>query len=293
MDILALIAAFGGGVLGACLGALPAFILTGVVAIAGGVVALAGGADLAVGHIAFGSILGPHIAFAGGVAAAAYAGKTKKLSSGTDIVSSLNGLGDPMTLIVGGIFGVFGFIVCYLLGDVLKLNTDLPGLTVIISALVARFAFGTTGLIPKAPEGTTRKYISSGNALVCNAVIGIGLGAAVSYVYASLVASGIDPAVLGIFPVVCFGISATSLIFTQTGFATPATHHITLIAALATVLSGNPIMGVVFGLCTAVFCDFVANTFNSHTDTHIDPPAMTIFIFTFIVNVLFGTGFFL
>ncbi len=91
MDIFALIAAFGGGVLGACLGALPVFILIGVVATVGGVVTLAGGADLSITYIAFGSLLGPHITFAGGVAAAGYAGSRKKLSSGTDIVSSLSG----------------------------------------------------------------------------------------------------------------------------------------------------------------------------------------------------------
>lgn len=42
------------------MGALPAFILTGVIAIAGSVAAMAGGADMTVGFIAFGSYLGPH-----------------------------------------------------------------------------------------------------------------------------------------------------------------------------------------------------------------------------------------
>ena len=91
MNLFALVASFGGGIIGAYMGALPAFILTGVIAIAGAVAAMAGGADMTVGFIAFGSYLGPHIAFAGGVAASAYAGKTKKLGSGTDILSCLNG----------------------------------------------------------------------------------------------------------------------------------------------------------------------------------------------------------
>ena len=77
MNLFALVASFGGGIIGAYMGALPAFILTGVIAIAGAVAAMAGGADMTVGFIAFGSYLGPHIAFAGGVAASAYAGKTK------------------------------------------------------------------------------------------------------------------------------------------------------------------------------------------------------------------------
>ena len=147
MNLFALVASFGGGIIGAYMGALPAFILTGVIAIAGSVAAMAGGADMTVGFIAFGSYLGPHIAFAGGVAASAYAGRTKKLGSGTDILSCLNGLADPATLLVGGVFGVIGFLIHYLIGTVLHLNTDLPGFTVILSAVIARLVFGSGGLI--------------------------------------------------------------------------------------------------------------------------------------------------
>lgn len=292
MNIFALVAAFGGGIIGAYMGALPAFILTGVVAMVGAGAAMAGGTDMLVGFVAFGSYLGPHVAFAGGVAAAAYAGKKKKLGSGTDILSSLNGLSDPMTLIVGGVFGVFGFLVHYVVGTVLHLNTDLPGITVIISAIVVRFVFGTSGLIGKVGAGEKREYYTAGNGLFCNILLGLGLGTAVGFVYQTLVTSGAGAAVLGSYPILCFGIAAASLIFTQTGFATPATHHIALISALAVAASGNPIMGIVFGILTSLFGDFAGKTFNSHCDTHIDPPALTIFIFTFIVNVLFGAGFF-
>ncbi len=292
MNIFALIAAFGGGIIGAYMGALPAFILTGVMAITGAGVAMAGGSDMTVGFIAFGSYLGPHIAFAGGVAAAAYAGKQKKLGSGTDILSSLNGLCDPMTLIVGGIFGVFGFLVHHLMGSILHLNTDLPGITVIISAIVVRFLFGTGGLVGKAPESEKREYVTSGNGMICNVLLGLGLGTTVGFVYQALVTSGASDAVLGSYPILCFGIAAASLIFTQTGFATPATHHIALIAALAVAASGNPVMGTIFGIIASLLGDFMAKTFNSHCDTHIDPPAFTIFILTFIINAIFGNGFF-
>lgn len=293
MDIFALIAAFGGGMIGAYMGALPVFIMTGMVAIAGATVAMAGGADVTIGFIAFGSYLGPHIAFAGGVAAAAYAGKTKKLSGGgTDILSSLNGLADPMTLIVGGVFGIIGFLIHYVIGAVLHLNTDLPGITVTISAIIARLVFGKTGICGKYEEGEKREFFTGGNGFICNILLGLGIGTAVGFVYQVLVNAGYSAIVTGSFPLVCFGIAATTLIFTQTGFATPATHHIALIAALAAVSSGNPIMGTIFGILTSLFGDFVARTFNSHCDTHIDPPAFTIFIFTFIVNILFGAGFF-
>ena len=80
MSIFELVAAFGGGMFGAAVGALPAFIITGVLAIVCGVVSMAGGDPTStVNVIAFGSFLGPHIAFAGGVAASAFAHK-KSLS---------------------------------------------------------------------------------------------------------------------------------------------------------------------------------------------------------------------
>ena len=293
MDVFALIGAFGGGIIGAYIGALPAFILTGVMAIAGAAAAMAGGADATIAYVAFGSYLGPHIAFAGGVAAAAYAGKKKILKSGADILSPLYGLSDPLTLLVGGGFGVLGFVIHYFVSSVLRLNTDLPGITVIISALIVRFAFGSSGLTGKPESGVKREYITPGKGMFCNVLLGAGIGTGAGFVYQAMVSGGVSQAAIGSFPVLCFGIAAFSLIFTQTGFAVPATHHIALISALAAVTSGNPLMGSVFGILAALFGDFAGKTFNSYCDTHVDPPACTIFIFTFLINVLFGNGFFL
>lgn len=288
MDILSLTAAFGGGLLGACIGALPAFILAGVIAIAGGVATFAGAADLSVGNIAFGSILGPHIAFAGGVAAAAFAAnKRDKLGSGTDILSSLNGTGDYLVLIVGGIFGALGFILNYFYASTLKLQTDTVALSVFTLGVVSRFLLGSSGLIGKFKGEGKRVYFTLGNGLIYNIILGGGIGIAVGYVAGSMKAAGVDAGLLSIFPVICFGISATSLIFTQTGFATPATHHITLPSAAAAVASGNPLMGVVFGIVGSLLGDLAGNTLNSHCDTHIDPPATAIFISMFIINALF------
>lgn len=286
MDILLIIAAFGGGVIGAYMGALPSFILTGIVALAGGITGMAGAADVSVGFIAFGAYLGPHVAFAGGVAAAAYAGRTKKLSSGTDILSSLNGLSDPITLMVGGLFGLIGMCIYQLLASA-AVPTDLPGLTVVILALICRFAFGKTGLIGKYEGKGNREFFTGGKGFACNLMLGLGIGVAVSLIAAKMVESGVSEASMGLFPIICFGIAATSLIFTQTGFACPATHHIALPAASAAVMSGNPVMGIIFGILGAIVGDFVAKTFNSHCDTHIDPPAVTIALLMLFVNLIF------
>lgn len=88
MSIINLIAAFGGGAFAASIGALPAFIMTGVFAVVGAVAGMCGAGDasnILVNYFAFGSFFGPHIAFAGGVAAAAYA--KKKVSARTVLIS--------------------------------------------------------------------------------------------------------------------------------------------------------------------------------------------------------------
>ena len=63
MDILMLIAAFGGGVFGACIGGVTAFIFTGITVVA----AILGGAAGApmIPFVSFGSWFGPHISFCG------------------------------------------------------------------------------------------------------------------------------------------------------------------------------------------------------------------------------------
>ena len=73
LDWTTLLAALGGGALGAAFGALPAFIFTGFAVIAGVAIAAAGGGSQFLADVPFGPVFGPHISFAGGAAAAGYA----------------------------------------------------------------------------------------------------------------------------------------------------------------------------------------------------------------------------
>ncbi|WP_455594049.1 hypothetical protein [Cloacibacillus porcorum] len=293
MDMFALVAAFGGGAFGALLGALPAFIMTGCFALAGALVAAGGGADIGVGFMAFGSFMGPHVAFAGGVAAAAYAGSRGKLKAGNDIVTALNGLGEADVICVGGLFGVIGFVICnLLLMTPLGPITDAVAMTVAISGCIARLAFGKTGLTGKYTGKEPRVWVTGGKGFTYNLMLGAVVGIAVSFVAASMMKAGVPAAALGVFPVVCFGFSAISLIFAQTGFAIPSTHHITLpsgLGALAGMAAWGPcgaILGVLIGILSSLCGDFAANAFNSYNDSHIDPPAVTIFIMTIVVNLI-------
>jgi hypothetical protein len=97
--------------------------------------------------VPFGPVFGPHIAFAGGVAAVAYAGK-RGHANGKDIVTPLITLGRVDVLLVGAGFGALGYL---LHAGVSALpwfggHTDAIAVTVIVSGLIARFAFGTSGL---------------------------------------------------------------------------------------------------------------------------------------------------
>lgn len=291
-DVIPLIAAFGGGIIGAYMGALPAFIMTGIFALIGGLMQAAGiSGDIAVGVMAFGSFLGPHVAFAGGAAASAYAGRRKYTTNGADIVSPLNGLGKSDVLLVGGVFGALGHLLITVIAMVpfLSNHTDQPGCTVFILAIVTRLLFGTTGLTGKYTGSGKREWFSGGEGFGYNVVLGGGIGIAVSFIAASLDGNA---AALGIFPVVCFGFSAITLIFTQTGFAMPATHHITLPAATAAVVGMaawgpyGAFLGVLFGIICSLLGDLVGKSLNSHCDSHIDPPATTIFSMIIVINVI-------
>ncbi|MFZ5967671.1 MAG: hypothetical protein ACOYVK_10945 [Bacillota bacterium] len=278
-----ILVAFGGGILGALVGALPAFIFTGFVGLIGVAVIASGGPATILGDVTFGTLLGPHIAFAGGVAAAAYAANKKKyLESGTDILTPLKKTNDMGVLLVSGIFGILGYLINGLYASI-ALPTDTVALTVFTSGVIARFGFGQTGLFGKysaqgeiaaATELPKRSFIPDGKTLGFVTLYSLGLGLVVSYL--------VD---LTQINVLGFCVSAALLIFVQMGFDIPATHHITLIAGYAAIATGSIFIGAAFAAISGLLCEIVGRTFNSYCDTHIDPPATTIFILSFIIFI--------
>jgi hypothetical protein len=270
MSYSIVLAAFGGGVFGALIGALPAFIFTGLVGLIGVAIIAGGGSDMILGSVVFGTLLGPHIAFAGGVAAAAYeANRKKALSNGMDILTSPSTINnDPMSLLVGGAFGIIGYLLNYLFGY-LEIPTDTVALTVFISGVISRYAFGHTGILGtlQNADGTKRAFFPDKYNLLFIVIYSFGVGAVVSYL--------VD---LTQINVLGFVISAALLMFVQFGFNIPATHHVTLVAGYATVASGSVLVGAVFAVIAGVIGEIMGRTFNNNCDTHIDPPATTIFL---------------
>lgn len=263
INILCLIAAFGGGVFAASIGALPAFIMTGVFSVVGAVAGMCGAGDasnILLNYVAF----GPHVAFAGGVAAAAFAKKKGILENGTDTAAALGGFNQPGVLLVGGVFGVIGYlfkelVVANLFAGTIsnRLITDAPGFTVFCSAILVRLIFGG-----KLRTGT--EVISKEKALFTTLLIGIGYSLVVGGVYLGAIQAGVPiDAFGGVYPSLIFGLAAVGLVFAEMGQPFFGCHHIVIIAAEAAVQSYATtgslyialLMSVIFGTVSAIICD--------------------------------------
>jgi len=269
-DLNLLLAALGGGLFGAAIGGVNAFMFTGLAVMAGvAASAIDPAAAAIINDVAFGPMFGPHVAFCGGVAAAAYlARKGDLIESGKDIATPLIKFGDPGVLLVGAVFGVFGHILNSLWVSI-NLPTDTIALTVVISNSLVRIIWGN-GVFGKVPEGgsllqTTEKnvWVPAQKDIPMLVVMGLGLGAVSAY---SSLATGSN--------VVGFGIAAFSLMFA----GGPVWHHIALPAGSAALATGSILMGAVFGVVGALLGELGARLLFNYGDTHTDPPAFGIFI---------------
>ena len=272
-----LLAAFAGGAFGAALGALPAFIFTGFLVIAGEAANLAAAALVeagavpanelptigVTGSIAFGPLFGPHVAFAGGVAAAAYASKRGYMESGFDYHNAKDiayALGTkPDVLTVGGVFGIFGHWVTTT-SATLALPWDPVAFGVVVSAAAARLAFGYS-LLGDAPAGRfnmkpfedgERRIIGEAATTEGDEALTDGGTADTSrflvepwlphqYKWPNVAMLGLVVGLLGAYAALvtgsaflAFGISAALLVFLNCGVENiPVTHHISLPASTA------------------------------------------------------------
>jgi hypothetical protein len=276
LDWTALLAAFGGGMWGAAIGAVPAFIFTGLLAIVGAVAAISGHTEVV--QIAFGPMFGPHVSFGGGVAAAAFAGSRGFLETGRDVGTPLMGLKRVDVLFVGGVFGAMGWLVNAGLVRGGAANwTDTIALTVLLTAMVARLVFGKTSLIGTVSGPTGRRFRPDDSAKWVSwqqdipHVLSIGL--AVGLIGAFLASgSGLTAGSAEL----AFGIATTVLILMVLGKSVPVTHHIALPAALGVLHGAGFVGGVACGIAGGLLGEVASRVFLIHGDTHIDPPAAGI-----------------
>jgi len=303
-DVLSLLLAAGGGFFAAAIGGLHAFIFTGFLALAGHAIMFAGGSSDFLGFAAFGPLFGPHIAFAAGVAAVAYAARTSNEVGGKDIGVPLIALERPDVLLVGAGFGMLGYIIQFGISKIPGFGslTDSIALTVIISAFIVRLAFGRSSIFGNLPDGAgwgrfaprdDAAWVRWHEKFVPNTVLGFFTG---------LLAAGVCIQLAKFYPqwgeqgaayTLVFGLSAMSLFFLSLGLSFPVTHHMTIIGGLAglkflPIVGGNGIaamfIGAVAGMLSAWCGELFARLWHDHGNTHIDPPAAAIWPMTFIVN---------
>jgi hypothetical protein len=289
--ILLVITALAGGAFGAAIGALPAFVFTGFVvflgegvailrrALTGSIEAVPEGEFAAgiTGVIGFGAITGPHIAFAGGVAASAYAGKKYPEMEpgdwdyhfGKNILYAFGT--KPDILAVGAIFGLLGMLITRVGGALVVVGgttaTDMIAVSVFTTAFIARLAFGYplvgksrgSGLLDMSPfEREEPRAATDGGEVPAEHADRLATEPWLphQYKWSGVTVIGLVGGILGGFIYLQTGsiflgyaISAISLLFLNLGVEKiPVTHHITLVGAVgamvATAAFGDPSAGV-------------------------------------------------
>lgn len=277
--VFGLLAALAGGAVGAAIGGNYAFVLTGFSVLASWGMFAATGDTFGFTYIAFGPFMGPHIAFAGGVAAAIYARYRGYVSDGKDVNSPLAGLGKPDVMLVGALFGVLGYVGQIGISQIpwFGSNTDSVALTVLLSNLLARFLFGglpghglahgslhnpelfhegATSFPAKIKPGPNGRWLEwqerPGQLVTIGALFGMFAGAVSLFlaadVGARLTSMGFDNSLAAANAnSFCFGVSAIIILFLITNRNMPVQHHVTNIAGLAAVQFFPLFMGSSFG----------------------------------------------
>lgn len=276
-DLVAIIAALGGGAFGAAIGPLPAFVFTGFMVIAGEAAVLAGGDGAITDQVAFGPVFSPAVSFGGGVAATAYAARMGYMDGfQTDYHQAKNivqALGTrPDVLAVGAAFGLLGWWL-QIVSETLALPYDPIAMGVVLSAIFHRLVLGYSvigtirgrNVLDMSPfERGERRSATDGGDVVRPGTDAGGSTAqpgrfAVEpclphqYRWGHVATIGAFAGILGGWiaiatgsPFLAFGISAASLLFLNLGIEkTPVTHHITLpagTAALAVMASGDAVV---------------------------------------------------
>lgn len=284
------VGAAGGGALGAALGGLLAFSLLGAVTIGAALVATTASSTL-LASVAFGSVLGPHVMFAGGVAAAAYATHRGLHPSGRDIALPLIVYNNAPVLLIGAAFGVLGQLLARLIGAVPAFSdsagtpiaiTDPIAVSVLLTALLATAVWRRGAVDQPARQVWLPWQRDLTQVLILAAMTGCATGA----IYLAWPESS-----RGVVALFVYGISALSLLALVFDKAVPVTHHITLPSALAAGLVAEQVASegwillaaVVGGASGALFAELWARTVLVRSQVHIDPPAFAIAV---VVSVL-------
>lgn len=276
--------------------------------------------------IGFGVVLGPHVAFGGGAAALAYATRRGYLDTDFEYHQAkevTRGLGSkPDVLAVGGLFGIVGYWIATLSATV-SVPVDPVALGVVGSALIHRAVLGYS-LVGASPQHWfdmspyTQAQTAETETLADGGTTAVEPWLPYQFRWSNVVMLGLVVGVLGAYiayltasPFLAFGISVVALFLLTAGVEeVPVTHHISLPASTAVlalvdaptteltpalVTGGVPlwlalVVGAGFGIVGALFGEVLQRIFYAHAETHLDPPAASIVVTSFLIGILAMSG---
>lgn len=314
MSIVNIVLAFFAGVVGAGVGGAQAFVLCGLVGLAGTGVAAAMpelGLGSLIGDVALGCWFHPALAFFGALVAYAYSAKRGYTDSGKAICVPLSSIQKPDVLLVGGIGGAAGYITMTLLTspNFLGIKADGGAIAIVVLSIILKLVFDRS-LFGKVPEDIKAKggrfAIRNGNAWLSWQRIGsqkyvLGLawgGASAAATYALFQ----HEATAAFAPFIGFFICAFMFLWLTVGHQSLVVHHPAITAsyavqmlvatsgsAAAVALGDAVLWGTAIGVSAMFIADFCADCVYVYGDVHFDPPACSIFILSFVI-MTFLTG---
>ncbi len=311
--LMTILTAFGSGVLGGCLGAMPAVIMCGVGVCIGMVGAVSGSDFNWLGDMAFGMFIGPQVSCAPACAAAAYAKMKGYIDSSKDIFKPLISIGKPDVLIVSGLFAVLGWYTNLAIASALPGRIDSVACTIVVISMIGRILFaknGIKGVIGDVPEGKRRfaaansdawiPYQTGSNSLQL-VLLGTGVGVASGYITTLLCNRAVETGndmLMAVAAMPVWGIAIVWCIAMTAGCNVPVAHHIGLVAGYAAKMAfiggmSNDLCvfwGIAFGLAGAYTADILGKLLTVYGEGYVDPPSMAITFWSVFLLWLFPSA---
>lgn len=272
MELSLIVLSFFSGVLGTIIGGTQTFICTGFIGIIVSILTLLGYQVHFINDVILNVLFLPCVIFNGAAIATAYAAKNHNIR-GVNTDRSLLFTKDYKVFLCGGLFGLIGYLL-FLYFTYLDIPMDIGALVVVIVGIIGRLLFNQEQWINK------KAFTPSRNALINLFTFQFILAIGVSLITILLVK------ITGI-TAIGFYISAFSLIFVFKYPQFPATHHISMVVGYAFVQTGDIVLSILFGLLSHLLFTVFGIFFNVDCGTHIDPPAVAIGLFSYIIFLSF------
>ena len=259
------------GMCGTLIGGMETFIMYGAVVIVQCIMTACGADTTAYTTWLVNLFFLPACIFNGTVGATGYAAKKYDIGA-WQIERSLAFTHDPLVLLVGAVTAVFGYVLCALITNT-GFGVDAGSVSVVVTGILCRLCFPGQQRINK----DAFRALNDGKKWIYDICV-----AAVCAASAALLVEMTG------FMSIGFAISAFLLLFQLSDKSVPSTHHITMTAGYAIVLSGgNLLVAILAGIVAQVIFTLFGAFYNMGCGSHIDPPAVAIGLCSLLLYMIF------